>query len=158
MEIGAIYIPTDGNIFIKKQSEKDIFNDIGYFITAGKSDKLDVKMCYQTTDITYELIIAADNNDILNLYASRLMSSDVHGNVVLIASTEKLVSIDNYGVIEQIHNQTETLKFVTIDEKHKFNQFTYSTTELNKVINKILCAETGVKKIQIQHFEIYGVI
>ena len=104
MEIQTIYIPSDGNIFINKHLENEIFNDIGYFITEGKSDKLDTNISYQDNNYTYEVIFSPENKYALNNYASRLVHTEIYGNAVLMASNDKIQSIFNLDIINKIYN------------------------------------------------------
>tara|TARA_Y100001954_G_C15815521_1_gene607301 strand:+ start:3107 stop:4069 length:963 start_codon:yes stop_codon:yes gene_type:complete len=156
MEIGAIFIPIDGKFYIKKQEEKDIFNNIGHFITLGKSTRLDTDICFHTEDLTYELITSPDNKDILNTYASDLLSTEIYGNAVLIASKDTFVSIDNFDVISKIRNQNTSVKFVSISDKYQIKQHYYPKSNLRKVINSVLKTDDTLKIITLKHFEVYG--
>ena len=97
MSINVIYIPVDGNIYIKSDKNEDLFNNIGDFITLSKNNKLDTISLYQNDTHLYELIVNdCKENQSINKYASKLKNEEIVGNVVLIKQSEDgLESIDN---------------------------------------------------------------
>lgn len=155
--IGVIYISYDGNISIKYDKKADLFNNIGNFVTMGKSTNLDVDCCYQTPDISYELIHAENKNGVVNYIASRLMNSEIKGNAVLIASSSDHISITNFDILEQIYSQNELVQFVTIDTNNKYETYKCSKLELNEFIKSVLDnSDSGIKKTITSHFNMYG--
>jgi len=156
-KIGVVYISYDGNISIKYDKKCDLFNNIGNFITMGKSTNLDVDCCYQTAEISYELIHAENKNGVVNTIASRIMNAEIKGNAVLIASSSDHISITNFDILEQIYSQNELVQFVTIDTNNKYETYKCSKLELNEFIKSVLDnSDSGIKKTITSHFNMYG--
>ena len=75
MSINVIYIPVDGNIYIKSDTNEDLFNNIGDFITLSKNNKLDTISLYQNDTHLYELIVNdCKENQSINKYAHVLVA------------------------------------------------------------------------------------
>lgn len=156
-KIGVVYISYDGNISIKYDKKCDLFNNIGNFITMGKSTNLDVDCCYQTPDISYELIHAENKNGVVNTIASRIMNAEIKGNAVLIASSSDHISIEDLSILEKIYSQNELVQFVSIDTNNKYETHKCSKLDLNNFIKSVFNSkDSGIKKTITSHFNMYG--
>ena len=157
MSINVIYIPVDGNIYIKSDKNEDLFNNIGDFIALSKNNKLDTISLYQNESHLYELIVNdSKENQSINKYASKLKNEEIVGNAVLIKQTENgLESIDNLNIINEIEFNINNIKFVEIDNNN-IKQHICLKTDLNKTIQNLLETNSKIKKSCVFNYKLFG--
>ena len=157
MSIGVIYIPVDGNIYIKSHSNTELFNNIGNFVSISKNDKLDTLSLYENDKHLYELIINDNKeNQSVNKFASKLRNEEIIGNVVLIKeSDDGIESIDNLNILNEIEFNLNNIKFVEIDGNN-LKQHICLKTNLNKTIQDLLNTSTQIKKSCVFNYKLFG--
>ena len=157
MSIGVIYIPVDGNIYIKSHSNTELFNNIGNFVSISKNDKLDTLSLYENDKHLYELIVNDNKeNQSVNKFASKLRNEEIIGNVVLIKeSVDGIESIDDLNILNEIEFNLNNIKFVEIDGNN-LKQHICLKTDLNKKIQEFLNTSTQIKKSCVFNYKLFG--
>lgn len=157
MSFGVIFIPTNGDFYLKKFKIDEIFNEIGKFVLNDNTTKLDTKMCYQTSEYSYELIVSPDpEKNILNYYASKLLNIEVYGNAVLIAETTELASIESINIISNILNNRNKCKCVVTNTNGLMTEHIYPISSIIPNVINHLDSDKSIKKTFINKYKLYG--